>query len=89
VEIAKNLVMSGLKRITLHDSKKTTFVDLAGTHQTLKNIGRGGGDLNLIIFILHNFQKPKIQVNSILARRTLERIVRSRVSRKYANSTIT
>jgi len=37
VEIAKNLVMSGLKRITLHDSKKTTFVDLAGKNK--QNMG--------------------------------------------------
>lgn len=30
VEIAKNIVMSGIKRLTIHDSKLTTFTDLAG-----------------------------------------------------------
>jgi ubiquitin-activating enzyme E1 len=30
VEIAKNIVLSGAKRITLHDDKNTTFSDLAG-----------------------------------------------------------
>lgn len=30
VEISKNIVMSGIKRLTIHDSKKTSFVDLAG-----------------------------------------------------------
>ncbi|KAL4506801.1 hypothetical protein ABPG72_001222 [Tetrahymena utriculariae] len=30
VEISKNLVMSGIKRLTIHDSKKTQFSDLSG-----------------------------------------------------------
>lgn len=30
VEISKNLVMSGLKRLTIHDSKNTSYIDLAG-----------------------------------------------------------
>jgi len=30
VEIAKNIVLSGVKRFTLHDNKKADHFDLAG-----------------------------------------------------------
>jgi molybdopterin/thiamine biosynthesis adenylyltransferase len=30
IEIAKNMVLSGVKRFTVHDDKKTTYTDLAG-----------------------------------------------------------
>jgi molybdopterin/thiamine biosynthesis adenylyltransferase len=30
VEIAKNIVLSGVKRFTIHDSKKTTLADFSG-----------------------------------------------------------
>jgi molybdopterin/thiamine biosynthesis adenylyltransferase len=30
VEIAKNIVLSGVKRFTIHDERKVTFKDLSG-----------------------------------------------------------
>jgi len=30
VELAKNIVLSGVKRFTMHDDKKVSYIDLAG-----------------------------------------------------------
>ncbi len=49
IEIAKNIVLSGVKRLTIHDSNNTLFSDLAGQfYLNEEDVGKNRAEMSLL-----------------------------------------